>query len=73
MCTPKLLTLGFIVAFFAASSSGGLARDTGLIFVSSERAAGVLVIDPEIHGIVNYLKTSRGPRGMRFNADHSRL
>jgi YVTN family beta-propeller protein len=73
MCTPKLLTLGFIVTFLATSSSGGLARDTGLIFVSSEQAASVLVIDPETNGVVKHLKTSRGPHDMHFNADHSKL
>ena len=69
----KLFTFGLIIAFLVAPSSGGFARNTGLLFVSSERTDSVVIVDPETNGIVKYLKTSRRPRDMHFNTDHTYL
>jgi YVTN family beta-propeller protein len=70
----KLFTFGLvIIAFLIAPSSGALARNTGLLFVSSERTDSVVVVDPETNRIVKYLKTSRRPRDMHFNTDHTYL
>jgi hypothetical protein len=69
----KLLMFGLATAFLTALSSSGLARNTGLIFVSSERTDSLLIVDPETSRIVKYLKTSRRPRDMHFNTDHTYL
>src|SRR5499427_7718149 len=69
----RLLTLGLTVAFLTALSSGGLATNAGLLFVSSERTDSVVIVDVEDKRIVKYLKTSRRPRDMHFNADHTYL
>src|SRR5215471_2988265 len=69
----KLLTFGLITAFLTALASGGLATNTGLLFVSSERTNSLVIVDPETSRIVKYLKTSRRPRGMHFNTDHTYL
>jgi len=62
-----------IVVFAAALSSAGWAKDTGLVFVSNEKTNNLIVIDPKTNKVVKDLKTSRRPRDMHFNADHSRL
>jgi YVTN family beta-propeller protein len=69
----KLFTFGLIIAFLVAPSSGGLARNTGLLFASSERTDSVVIVDPETNRIIKYLKTSRRPRDMHFNTDHTYL
>jgi YVTN family beta-propeller protein len=69
----KLLTFGSIIAFLIAPSSGGLARNTGLLFVSSEPTDSVIIVDPKTNRIVKYLKTSRRPRDMHFSTDHTYL
>src|SRR5215831_5461179 len=73
MDIPKLLTFGLIIAFVAAPPSAGLTRNTGLIFVSSERTNSLVIVDPETKRIVKSLKTSRRPRDMHFNTDHTYL
>jgi YVTN family beta-propeller protein len=69
----KLLTFGLITAFLTALASGGLATNTGLLFVSSERTDSLVIVDPETSRIIKYLKTSRRPRDMHFNKDHTYL
>src|SRR5262245_25983126 len=49
------------------------ARDTGLIFVSNEKTNNLTVIDSKTYKIVKDIKTSRRPRDLHFNADHSKL
>jgi YVTN family beta-propeller protein len=56
-----------------AASSGGLAKDTALVFVSNERTNNLIIIDPKTNTVVKDLKTSRRPRDMHFNADHTKL
>src|SRR5580704_8196979 len=62
-----------ILAFLAAGCSGGLAKDTGLVFVSNEKTNNLIIIDPKTNKVVKDLKVSRRPRDMHFSADHSRL
>ncbi len=69
----RLLTFGLVIAFLTALASGGLAGNTGLIFVSSEQTNSLVIVDPEQKRIVKYLKTSRRPRDMHFNTDHTYL
>src|SRR5229473_6438999 len=73
MRTPRLLASVFFAAILSAASSNGLAKDTGLIFVSIEKNNNVVVVDPETNKIVKHLKTSRQPRDMHFNGDHTKL
>src|SRR6266849_5056998 len=69
----RLLTFGLVIAFLTALASGGLAGNTGLIFVSSEQTNSLVIVDPEQKRIVKSLKTSRRPRDMHFNTDHTYL
>ena len=73
MRTLRLFTFGLIIAFFTAPSSAGFARNAGLLFVSSEQTNSVVVVDPETKRVAKHLKTSRRPRDMHFNTDHSYL
>jgi len=57
----------------AGWGSGAAAKDTGLIFVSNERTNNLIVIDPKTYAVVKDIRTSRRPRDMHFNADHSKL
>jgi DNA-binding beta-propeller fold protein YncE len=43
------------------------------VFVSNERTNILIIIDPQTNTVVEDLKTSRRPRDMHFNADHSKL
>jgi YVTN family beta-propeller protein len=69
----KLLTLGLTIAFLTILSLDGFATNAGLLFVSSERTDSLVIVDPETKRIVKYLKTSRRPRDMHFNANHTYL
>lgn len=48
------------------------AKDTGLIFVSLERGNQVVVLNPDL-SVNTRIDTSRRPRDMRFNKDHTLL
>ena len=50
------------------------AAGTGYLFVSNERSNNILVFDPaKDYSVVKDIKTSRRPRDMHFNHDHSLL
>lgn len=49
-----------------------LAKGTNLIFVSLERGNEVVVLNPDLT-VKTRIETSRRPRDMRFNADHTLL
>jgi hypothetical protein len=70
---PKAACIRVDFAFVAAPPSGGHARTTGLIFVSGEQTNSLVILNPETNRIVKHLKTSRGPRDMHFNTDHTYL
>lgn len=59
-----------IVAIIAGVPA--LAKDTGLIFVSLERGNQVVVLNPDLSE-KSRIDTSRRPRDMHFNKDHSLL
>jgi YVTN family beta-propeller protein len=69
----KVLTFASIIAFLGALTSGGLATDTGLLFVSSDATDSLVIVDPETKRILKSLKTLRRPRDMHFNTDHTYL
>src|SRR3954469_11959924 len=49
------------------------AKDTGLIFVSNEKSNNIIVLEPKTYKVLKDIKTSRRPRDMHFNSDHSKL
>lgn len=55
-----------------ALASGAKAKGTGLIFVSLERGNQVVVLNPDLT-VKTKIDTSRRPRDMHFNKDHSLL
>jgi DNA-binding beta-propeller fold protein YncE len=69
----QLMTSGLTAVFLAVACSRGVAKDTGLLFVSNERTNNLIIIDPKTKQIVKDLKVSRRPRDMHFSADHSKL
>ena len=73
---PRRFALAIAAAFSIAvlSSTPSSAAGTGYIFVSNERTHNVLVFDPaNDYALVADIPTSRRPRDMRFNADHTLL
>ena len=66
----RLAALVLIIATVGTAEAAG----TGYIFVSNERSNNVLVFDPaNDYALVKDIKTSRRPRDMHFNQDHSLL
>ena len=59
-----------LTPFMSRSSKGAL---TGFTFVSNEKSHNLTVLAPETFEVVNKIPTSRRPRGMVFNAEHSLL
>ena len=44
-----------------------------MIFVTNEKGHSVTVLDPETYEVIKTVETSRRPRDLRFNADHTLL
>ncbi|CDP51126.1 MAG: PQQ-dependent catabolism-associated beta-propeller protein [Devosia nanyangense] len=70
----KRLALSAAVALILAAGVGtpALAKDTGQIFVSTEKGNEVVVLDKD-YNVIKRIKTSRRPRDMHFNADRTLL
>jgi PQQ-dependent catabolism-associated beta-propeller protein len=57
-----------------AVSAQTSAKDTGYLFVSNEQTNNVAVIDPtQQHRVINWIRTSSGPRGMAFRNGREQL
>jgi hypothetical protein len=69
----RALALVLAVAVVGLAPERGLAKDTGLIFVSNEKTNNLIVLDPKTYQIVKDIKVSRRPRDMHFSADRSKL
>jgi PQQ-dependent catabolism-associated beta-propeller protein len=65
------VALGAGLTPFMSRPSKGLL--TGYTFVSNEKSHELTVLAPETFEVVNKIPTSRRPRGMVFNAEHSLL
>ena len=63
----------FVLALIVLAQAPAHAKVTGLIFVSNEKTNNLIVLDPKTYKVVKDIKTSRRPRDMHFNADHSKL
>lgn len=66
---PKLIAAA---ALSLAGTAPSCAKDTGLIFVSLERGNEVVVLNPDLT-VNTRIETSRRPRDMHFNKDHTLL
>ena len=73
MHISSLLSTPLAALVAVASPAPGWAKDTGLVFVSNEKTNNLIVIDPKTNKVVKDLRTSRRPRDMHFNADHTKL
>jgi YVTN family beta-propeller protein len=69
----RAIVSGLTAAFLIIFCPPGSAKNTGLVFVSNEGSDGLVVFDPKSGTKVMDLPTSRGPRDMHFNADHTKL
>ncbi len=72
----RVTALASIMALALVLVAGGPARaaGTGYVFVTNERTNNVLVFDPaKDYAQVKDIKTSRRPRDMHFNHDHTLL
>ena len=67
------LGLALLLVAAAMAVARAEAKDTGLIFVSNEKSNNVIVLEPKTYKMLKDIKTSRRPRDMHFNADHSKL
>src|SRR5882762_4475745 len=68
----NMLQLFLATALALAVSSAVQAAGTGLIFVSLERGNQVVVLNPDLT-VKTKIDTSRRPRDLHFNKDHSKL
>jgi PQQ-dependent catabolism-associated beta-propeller protein len=67
-------TSGLTIALALCAADVATAAGTGYIFVSNERTHNVLVFDPASdYQIVKDIPTSRRPRDMHLNPDHTKL
>src|SRR5256885_16533305 len=76
--TFRPLVVGFamtmVLALVLAASGPARAKGTGYIFVSNERTNNILVYDPKKdYAQIKDIKTSRRPREIKFNSDHTLL
>lgn len=66
-----ILAVGLSGLVLTAAPAG--AAGTGQIFVSNEGSKEVIVLSPKDYSRVKTIRTSRRPRDMKFNADHTLL
>jgi PQQ-dependent catabolism-associated beta-propeller protein len=67
-----LISAVLAAALVAVPGQGAWAKGTGLIFVSLERGNQVVVLNPDLT-VKTRIDTSRWPRDLHFNKDHSLL
>src|SRR3954463_4690862 len=67
------LGVGLLLTATVFAPAPADAKATGLIFVSNEKSNNLIVLEPKTYKVLKDIKTSRRPRDMHFNADHSRL
>lgn len=65
-------TLALAATLSLGAGGSSMAKDTGLIFVSLERGNEVVVLNPDLTERAR-IETSRRPRDMHFNKDHTLL
>jgi YVTN family beta-propeller protein len=53
--------------------SPAFAKDTGYLFVSSEKDNNVSVLDPKTFAVVKRIGTAARPRHLQFSPDHSKI
>lgn len=56
-----------------ALSSAAIARDTGLIFVSSEKDNVVYVLDGKTYAVIKSIPTAARPRHLQFDPERNRI
>jgi len=70
LIAPVFVASLVVIAISAPASAAG----TGYVFVSNERSHNVLVFDPaDDFALIADIPTSRRPRDMQFNRDHTLL
>jgi hypothetical protein len=72
MATLRVLLVTALAALVGGTMPAA-AKDTGLIFVSSEKSHHVLVLEPKTFKVVKEIKTAPRPRDMHVSADHRLL
>ena len=72
---PKasLVLIGAALSLLALPTAPAGALGTGQIFVSNEGSKEVIVLHPKDYSTVKSIRTSRRPRDMHFNNDHTLL
>ena len=64
----------FVLLICTLLPGQALARGTGYVFVSHEKANNVAVVDPkQDYKIIKWIQTSRRPRDMKFHDNHKQL
>ncbi len=67
----KRLLGSIAVLAFIAMGWPALAKNTGLIFVSSEKDNSISVLDGKSYALVKRIRTAARPRHLQFNADRT--
>src|SRR5260370_7424724 len=75
LALPQLLMRSLVVLLlWLVLAVGASAKDTGYVFVSHERTNNIAVIDPkQDYRTINWISTSRRPRGIQFRHHHKHL
>jgi PQQ-dependent catabolism-associated beta-propeller protein len=74
MTRPTLPTaLAAALALAALAGTPAFAKDTGNIYVSSEKDNAITVLDGKTYAVTKTIKTGKRPRDMRLSADRTQL
>ena len=73
MLRPRIGLLCSAMLIAGVSSAPAWAKDTGYLFVSSEKDHVVTVLDGSSYEVVKQIRTAARPRHLKFNTDHSQI
>ncbi|MCB1716710.1 MAG: beta-propeller fold lactonase family protein [Candidatus Competibacteraceae bacterium] len=73
MIRPIIGSMCAALLIAAPAFSPVFAKDTGYLFVSSEKDNVVTVLDGSSYAVVKQIRTAARPRHLQFNADHSQI
>ncbi len=68
-----LIRLPLAALVLALSAPGVLAKNTGLVFVSSEKDHAVTVLDGKTYEVIKQIRTAARPRHLLFNPERTRI
>lgn len=73
MMHKKLSCQVFLASLISASTLPAYAKDTGYLFISSEKDNNITVLDGKTYAVVKRIGTEARPRHLQFNADKTQI